>query len=55
LISSRREISELNVEGAEYSAICLPAFSLETMHRDDPSSGAGSSAVQDNVGRMMKA
>jgi mannose-6-phosphate isomerase-like protein (cupin superfamily) len=23
-------------EGAEYIAVCLPAFSPETVHRDDP-------------------
>jgi ethanolamine utilization protein EutQ (cupin superfamily) len=23
-------------EGAEYVAVCLPAFSMETVHRDDP-------------------
>jgi mannose-6-phosphate isomerase-like protein (cupin superfamily) len=25
-------------EGAEYIAICLPAFSPDSVHRDDPSS-----------------
>jgi mannose-6-phosphate isomerase-like protein (cupin superfamily) len=26
-------------EGAEYLAICLPAFSPQTVHRDEPASG----------------
>lgn len=25
-----------NAEGAEYIAVCLPAFSMETVHRDQP-------------------
>jgi ethanolamine utilization protein EutQ len=25
-----------NPEGAEYIAVCLPAFSMETVHRDQP-------------------
>ena len=24
-----------NAEGAEYIAVCLPAFSMETVHRDE--------------------
>jgi quercetin dioxygenase-like cupin family protein len=30
-------------EGAEYVAICLPAFSPETVHRDEADGGARSS------------
>jgi len=29
-------------DGAEYVAVCLPAFSMETVHRDELKSGAGS-------------
>ena len=30
------EYSSPSAEGAEYIAVCLPAFSLETVHRDSP-------------------
>ena len=29
--------SSPGAEGAEYIAICVPAFSMETVHRDEPS------------------
>ena len=29
------QYSTPNTEGAEYIAVCLPAFSLDTVHRDD--------------------
>ncbi len=29
------QYSTPNAEGAEYIAVCLPAFSMETVHRDD--------------------
>jgi mannose-6-phosphate isomerase-like protein (cupin superfamily) len=28
--------SSPEAEGAEYVAVCLPAFSIDTVHRDDP-------------------
>jgi mannose-6-phosphate isomerase-like protein (cupin superfamily) len=31
-------------EGAEYLAVCLPAFSPDTVHRDDSSPAAGRSS-----------
>ncbi len=30
-------------EGAEYIAVCLPAFSMETVHRDSGGSASGDS------------
>ena len=29
------QYSTPNAEGAEYIAVCLPAFSMETVHRDE--------------------
>jgi hypothetical protein len=34
LKDSRRKRLE-NAEGAEYMAVCLPAFSIQTVHRDE--------------------
>ena len=40
-------------DGADYVAVCLPAFSPDTVHRDDALPGPQQHPVEDGMGRSM--